>query len=486
MLFGVAGDAARARVRDRGQRVGAPGVLGPAAVVEIEDVGVGVHRDVLEHGAEHPRRGMDRGLRARREPDHLGVAAALEVEEAVAAPAVLVVAEQRPVRVGRQRGLAGAGEAEEDRRPAVLAHIDRAVHGQHVARRHEVVHDGEDRLLAFAGVSRAADQHQAAGEIEQHHGLGVGSVGVGQRLEAGNLDDGELGRVLRQLPVLRRDEQVAREQAVPGELRDHADRQPEAPVGADMAVLNEHFLALEIGRHAPVDVTEHVRRDRAVDGAPPDVRIGRGLLHDVLVVGRAAGVDAGHGDQGPAVGDLRFAAPHRLLVEGGPSIIPMGRGDVADAVLLETVATYVGSSLVHRLLARVGKVALARARGHTPVPGSVADGAGHPAATLDPPIRASQAGPAPQARGDEMAPAAAPGPTPAPAATTADGRSIVKENRGVGRQRPSGSRGAGAQLSTPISRSTAPAAAMKRVMVSARKAPMQPTRKLSTCASLPG
>ena len=49
-----------------------------------------------------------------------------------------------------------------------------------------------------------------------------------------------------------------------------------------------------------------------------------------------------------------------------------------------------------------------------------------------------------------------------------------------------GRRWCGAPLATPISRSTASAASTKRAMVSARKAPMQPTRKLSSRASLPG
>src|SRR5699024_11502762 len=46
--------------------------------------------------------------------DALGVAAALEVEDAVGAPAVLVVADQLAAGVGGQGGLAGAGQAEED------------------------------------------------------------------------------------------------------------------------------------------------------------------------------------------------------------------------------------------------------------------------------------------------------------------------------------------------------------------------------------
>ena len=42
------------------------------------------------------------------------VAAALEVEDAVVVPAVLVIANEQTLRVGGQGGLAGAGQTEED------------------------------------------------------------------------------------------------------------------------------------------------------------------------------------------------------------------------------------------------------------------------------------------------------------------------------------------------------------------------------------
>jgi len=44
--------------------------------------GLGIHVDVLEHGPEHFGRGVDLRLTGTRQPDDLGVAAALEVEDA--------------------------------------------------------------------------------------------------------------------------------------------------------------------------------------------------------------------------------------------------------------------------------------------------------------------------------------------------------------------------------------------------------------------
>jgi hypothetical protein len=53
---------------------------------------------------------MDLRLGFGRETNDLGVAAVLEVEDAVLAPAMLVVADQAAGGVGREGGLAGAGE----------------------------------------------------------------------------------------------------------------------------------------------------------------------------------------------------------------------------------------------------------------------------------------------------------------------------------------------------------------------------------------
>ena len=47
-------------------------------------------------------------------------------------------------------------------------------------------------FLHSRGVGGAADEDQPSGEIQQHHGLGVGPVGLGTRLEARHLKDGEL------------------------------------------------------------------------------------------------------------------------------------------------------------------------------------------------------------------------------------------------------------------------------------------------------
>ncbi len=67
-------------------------------VVEIDDARL-VDRDVLEDRPERPRRPPDLRLGLRREPDHLGVAAALDVEDAA----------RRSSRARRRRSASGPG-----------------------------------------------------------------------------------------------------------------------------------------------------------------------------------------------------------------------------------------------------------------------------------------------------------------------------------------------------------------------------------------
>ncbi len=111
----LAGDPGRVHVADEPQRVGAARVLGEALGVEVELAGARVEVHVLQDGPEAARRLEDVRLVHRGEADGLGVAAALEVEDAVVPPAVLVVADQAAPRVGRERGLARPRQAEEDR-----------------------------------------------------------------------------------------------------------------------------------------------------------------------------------------------------------------------------------------------------------------------------------------------------------------------------------------------------------------------------------
>ena len=214
--------------RDIGKGIGRPGVLREVVVVQVDPPRLGIHPDVLEDRPEHPRRPVDLRLHLLGEPDHLRVAAALEVEDPPVAPAVLVVPDQVPRRVGGQRGLPRPGKAEDDRHVVLVPPVARrAVHREDAPLRQEEVHHGEDRLLDLARVEGAADDHFLPAEVDEDEDLAAGAVHLGTGMETRRADHRELGNVGRQLlRVEDGAEHVAGEEALPRELRDDPDGQP--------------------------------------------------------------------------------------------------------------------------------------------------------------------------------------------------------------------------------------------------------------------
>ena len=127
-VLGMAGAPCRRGVGDELERIGDAGVLGLRTRRRNRACATPDPASRSPSPCRNARSSHRSPAPPRAKPDRLGVAAALEIEDAVAAPAMLVVADQHAVRVGRQRRLAGAGEAEEDRHVAVLADVGRAMH----------------------------------------------------------------------------------------------------------------------------------------------------------------------------------------------------------------------------------------------------------------------------------------------------------------------------------------------------------------------
>ena len=210
-LRGWPGAPRRRRVGVEVDRIGDARVLGQGIVVEIGRAGVRVENDVLHHRAEAFARRVDFRLHLARQPDRLGVAAAFEIEDTLATPAVLVVADQRAAGDGGQRRLAGARQAEEDRDVVRLAEIGRAVHRQHVDVGQDEVEIGEHRLLHLSGVAGAADKNDPAGEVAGDHRLRAAAVSARVGAERRQVDDRQIGHEFGQGAALRPDQQIADE-----------------------------------------------------------------------------------------------------------------------------------------------------------------------------------------------------------------------------------------------------------------------------------
>ncbi len=338
MLVGMPAAALGDDVIQEADRIGGAGVLGQAVVIEIHPAGVLVDGDVFQDGAEVAGGFPDQRLQFLAQLDGLGIAAALEVEDAVVAPAVLVVADQGPLGIGGQGGLAGAGQAEEQGGIAALADIGGAVHREHALLRQQVVQGGEDRFLDLAGVAGAADQDDALFQVEDDEDLGVRAILVRIGMETGRLQDGELGDMAALLLGGQADEQVAGEQAVPGAFGDDADGQAVVRVGAGGGILHEDIPPLEIGGHQQVQAVELFGLEGFVDLAPPDLVVIFLAADDELVVRRATGVVTGAHDDRAFVRQNALPAGDDALHQRAGGQVPVGHVQIAQALFVQTEA----------------------------------------------------------------------------------------------------------------------------------------------------
>ena len=250
---------------------------------------------------------------------------------------MLIVTDQHAVGVGGQRGLAGAGQAEEHGGIAVLADVGGAVHGEHAHLGQHVVHDGEDGLLDFTGILGAADDHQLFLIVYQDGGLGAGAVDLGDALEAGGGNDGVVDLEILQLLGGGTAQQLVDEQVLGGQFVDDAEGLGVLGVRAGKTVENEDLLALQVGDHFALDGVKLGLFDGTVHLAPGNFVMNGGSVHDELVVGAAAGVFAGLDHQCAGVGELALAAAQGVLRQLGGSQVAVDSRGIDDAQSLQTI-----------------------------------------------------------------------------------------------------------------------------------------------------
>ena len=291
-------------------RVRYAGVLRHGLVREV-DLTFLVHRNVLQQGVGADRV-PDIGLVLFREVDDFGIASALEVEDAVVVPTVLVVADQLALRVGRKGGFARSRQTEEDGGVlALLVGVGRAVHRRDALQRQQVVHVGEHTLLHFAAVPGVDDYLHFFGEVEHDRRFRVESeflvvLDFGFR----GVQHHEIGfAVLLQLLVRRADEHVFHEMRLPGDLHDEADLQTGVLVGSAERVHDEELLVRQLFDSDLFQLLPGLLRHRFVvvlvfGRGPPDGIFG-GFVHDEELVFRGTTrVNAGHHVHGTHFGYL--------------------------------------------------------------------------------------------------------------------------------------------------------------------------------------
>ena len=106
--------------------------------------------------------------------DNLSVASTLEVEYTVIIPAVLIITDQKTLRVCGKCSLTCTGKTEEDCCVlSVKVCVSRAVHRSHALQWQEVVHHREHTFLHLSAVPCINDNLLFAGDIEHNSCLRV-------------------------------------------------------------------------------------------------------------------------------------------------------------------------------------------------------------------------------------------------------------------------------------------------------------------------
>ncbi len=202
------------------------------------------------------------------------------------------------------------------------------MHRHDAALRQQVIEDGEDRLLHFAGIGGAADQHQAARQIHGNDGFRPAIMTCRVGAEARQIDDGQARRECRQIGAVGTDQQVADEQIVPGQFAVKANGNPRGGIGAGVEILGVETAAAGMGQHVGQQAIEGRRRHRAVAG-PPDGVFGRRIADNEFVLRRAAGVFARRGGKGAAGSQPCLAIADGVFIKGRFGQIPFNRGGIA-------------------------------------------------------------------------------------------------------------------------------------------------------------
>src|SRR5690554_5219550 len=235
-LLGMAGTRRKNDLADMMDRVRNARVLGRRDIGEV-DVAFVVHCHVFQQGIATDGT-PDIGFVFFREVHGLRVATAFVVEDTIVVPAMLVVTNQETLRVGRKRGLAGTGEAEEYSYITVFAHVGRAVHRCYTAQGQVVVHQRENSFLHLTAVPGTTDHLHLLGQVEQGEVLGIQPLLLPFIVSGfGTVETNEIGfTVAAQLVVRRTDEHVGHEVCLPSYLHHETNFHARIGIGTAKSV----------------------------------------------------------------------------------------------------------------------------------------------------------------------------------------------------------------------------------------------------------
>ena len=197
------------------------GIFGQCCIIVVDDASDRIKNDVLEDGTKADSI-EDIGLLLRRQTDAFGVTTTLNVEHTSITPAVLVITNERTLRIRRQSCLAGAGKAKEHGHVTVLSFISGGVEGEDVVLDwHFVEEDGENALLHLTSVLGAKNDHLLLGKVDCDGGSRRHTCGVSIGGESASIVDDVVGMKALQVLSCGPDEHVVHKESMVGTSADN-------------------------------------------------------------------------------------------------------------------------------------------------------------------------------------------------------------------------------------------------------------------------
>ena len=292
-------------------RIGNTGVLGNTLVRKI-NLSVFIYGYVLQKGVS-PDRVVDIRLGILVQVDNLCVASALVVKHAVVIPAVLVVSDQKTLRIGRKGCLSGTGQPEEHSGVlSVQVCVGRAVHGCNTLQRHKVVHHGEHTFFHFSAVPGVDDYLLFRRHIEHDCRLGIQSqffiIGY---LCLGRVVNNEIRLKVLLLLCGRLDEHVADKMCLPCNFHNKPDSHSGILIGTAESIHDIEFFVGELFLCDLLDCLPGLLGSRMIVililvRCPPNGVPGILIHNDKFIFGRASGVNTGHNIYSAKLCNLTF------------------------------------------------------------------------------------------------------------------------------------------------------------------------------------
>ena len=222
--------------------------------------------------------------------DNLGIAAALQVEDALIVPSVLVIADKQTLGVGGEGCLASAAEAEED--GSVLAlhvGVGGTVHRGNALQWQVVVLHGEHTLLHLAAIPCVDNHLLTAGGVEGYASFAVeAELLVVLHLSLRGIVDNKVGLKALKLLLGGLDKHILHKVSLPCHLYNEANGQAGSLVGTAVGIHHVELLVTELLDGNVLNLAPNLFAHGVVVvliflGGPPNLVVALCIVNDILV-----------------------------------------------------------------------------------------------------------------------------------------------------------------------------------------------------------